>query len=337
MQITVYETQTVFDELKSQWNELLSRSQANRIFSTWEWQSTWWSAYHPGDLWVLTITNENGNLVGIAPWFIEHHPQRGRIVRTIGCVEVTDYLDIIIDLEHFDAALAAIASFVSSHHDHFDMIDLCNIPETSLTYKVLPEKLIEQGFNVKLVQQEVCPIIKLPSSWEQYFEILDKKQRHELRRKLRRAEGATESVSWYIVDKKHVLVDEIEQFIHLMASSHTDKANFLKDEQNQTFFRAIVPIIFEKDWLQMSFLMIDGEPAAAYLNFIYGDSVQVYNSGLLPEKYGHLSPGIVLLAHNIQYAIEHGYRIFDFLRGNETYKYRMGAEETKVHMLIAES
>ena len=114
-------------------------------------------------------------------------------------------------------------------------------------------------------------------------------------------------------------------------------AKFLEDQQNLDFFKAIVPITFEKHWLQMSFLTINDEPAAAYLNFVYGDSVLVYNSGLLPDKYGHLSAGIILLANNIRNAIENGYKIFDFLRGNEIYKFRMGGQETRVFMLTAKA
>jgi CelD/BcsL family acetyltransferase involved in cellulose biosynthesis len=56
----------------------------------------------------------------------------------------------------------------------------------------------------------------------------------------------------------------------------------------------------------------------------------VYNSGYDPIKYGALSPGIVLFAHSIQDAIAAKRRRYDFLRGNEEYKYRFGAKETEV-------
>jgi CelD/BcsL family acetyltransferase involved in cellulose biosynthesis len=98
-----------------------------------------------------------------------------------------------------------------------------------------------------------------------------------------------------------------------------------------------VPITFQKHWLQLSFLLINEEPAATYLNFVYGDTVMVYNSGLLADKFGQLSAGIILLANNIRTAIEKGYKVFDFLRGNEIYKFRMGGQETRVFMLTAKS
>lgn len=336
MKLTVYDQFNVFETLRSEWNELVKRSISNRVFSTWEWQSIWWEAYHPGELWVIALHDDAGQLVGIAPWFIEQNPQFGRVVRSIGCVEVTDYLDLIVDTNHVDAVLDSLAQFVGENQTQFDVIDLCNLPENSPTYKLFPTTLEAAGFKTQLKEQEVCPIIVLPKEWETYVESLDKKQRHELRRKLRRIEGASEKVDWYIVDEKHDLDAETARFIALMAASHPEKSRFLEDEQNLTFFKNIVPAIYANGWLQMAILTVDDRPAAAYLNFIYGNVVQVYNSGLQPDEFGHLSPGITLLAYCIRWAIENDFEVFDFLRGNEVYKYRMGAQDTRVYMLRAE-
>ncbi len=336
MKLTAYNQPELFADLEPEWNALLSRSQSDRVFSTWEWQSTWWMAYKPGELWVITCRDATDRLVGLAPWFIDSTEKYGRVVRPIGCVEVTDYLDVIIDKDCQREVYEAFAAFAKDNAQHFDLINLCNLPEASPTYTDFAPALEQQGFSAQLTQQEVCPVIQLPDEWEAYFELLDKKQRHELRRKLRRAEGATEKIDWYIVDETHNLQDEMQKFLHLMGSSQYDKAKFLEDPQNMAFFMAVVPLIFKKGWLQLSFLTVDGEPSASYLNFLYGDSVQVYNSGLLPDKYGHLSAGIILLAHNIRTAIEKGYKVFDFLRGNEIYKFRMGGQETRVFMLTAE-
>ena len=70
MKITVYDQVDLFEILQSEWNDLLQRSVSDRIFSTWEWQSTWWNAYHPGELWVIVCRDDGDRLLGIAPWFI---------------------------------------------------------------------------------------------------------------------------------------------------------------------------------------------------------------------------------------------------------------------------
>jgi CelD/BcsL family acetyltransferase involved in cellulose biosynthesis len=68
--------------------------------------------------------------------------------------------------------------------------------------------------------------------------------------------------------------------------------------------------------------------------FKYGGRMMLYNSGLDVETFSYLSPGIVLLTHSVDDAIRRGFRYYDFLRGDETYKYRMGAETTTLHNIV---
>ena len=333
MKLELITTLEHFDSLKDEWNSLLPDNATNEIFLTWQWQNLWWNAYCPGDLFVFSGRDDSGKLVGLAPWFVE---QPSRTIRSIGCVEVTDYLDVLASPAHRESFFTAIADHLAANTGAFKNIDLCNIPGGGPTLDVLPRLLAERGFSVQTKPQEVCPIISLPRDFETYIEQLDKKNRHELRRKIRRAESSDEKVGWYIVGPEHDLDAEVHRFIDLMAASHPDKAKFLEDPKHVVFFKSIVPCAAACGWLQLSFLTVNGKPAAAYLNFDYDNRILVYNSGLVPQTYAHLSPGIVLLAYNIQHAIEHGKREFDFLRGNEEYKYRMGGKDRPVMMLEAQ-
>jgi CelD/BcsL family acetyltransferase involved in cellulose biosynthesis len=334
MRLTVHDTLASFEQLQPEWNDLLQRSYSNRIFSTYEWQHTWWTTYQAGELWIVTVRDNDGHLIGLAPWFIEVRPDE-RVVRSIGCVDVTDYVDLIIDTDHTALVSNTLAAFLREHRNRYDRINLCNIHEESPTLKVMPPLLEICGFTVDPQLQEVCPVIHLPESWEQYLELLDKKQRHELRRKLRRIEGEAQDLRWYIVDESHDLETELTRFLALVAASQPAKAEFLSDERNSSFMRTMARRMFECGWLQLSFLTIEDKACATYMNFDYRDGIQVYNSGLSPQQWGHLSPGIVLLCYTIQHAIEHKHTLFDFLRGNEEYKYRMGAVDTRIFMLKA--
>ncbi len=75
---------------------------------------------------------------------------------------------------------------------------------------------------------------------------------------------------------------------------------------DEGFFIDIAGILAQRDWLQLSFLEIDGRKAAALFSFSYNQSYQIYNSGYDPELYGQFSPGIVLIAYCIQCAIGRG-------------------------------
>lgn len=332
MNLALHDVDSAFEKLEAEWNVLLERSSGN-VFSTWEWQSIWWKAYQPGELWIVTCRDDDNRLIGIAPCFIS---SRGddRVLSFIGCVDVTDYLDFIIDDDFIEPVLEAFAGFFAEHHDHFDFIDLCNFPQKSKTLSQFPRLLEECDFVVEQAQLDVCPLFDVPESWEAYLSSLNKKQRHELRRKMRRAYGAGVEIDWYIVDSEHDLKSEIDRFVDLMAASDTEKEAFLRDEQNMSFFRQIVPVLYERGWLQLAMLTINGDPSAAYLNIVYRNRIMIYNSGLMRGgDYDHLSGGILLLAHLIQYAIENKFEVFDFLRGNEAYKYHMGGKDTGVFAL----
>jgi CelD/BcsL family acetyltransferase involved in cellulose biosynthesis len=102
----------------------------------------------------------------------------------------------------------------------------------------------------------------------------------------------------------------------------------------QAFFFDVAGVLHEEGWLQLAFVELVGEKAASLLNFDYGGAILVYNSGYDPLSYRSLSPGIVVTARSIEHAIEQGRGTFDFLRGDEEYKYRFGAHDTEVRRLL---
>jgi CelD/BcsL family acetyltransferase involved in cellulose biosynthesis len=335
LKISHYADPSVFETLAPEWNALVERSIANTVFSTVEWLSNWWAAYQPGELWVVTLRegdSEDGRLLGIAPWFIQTMPEGERVVRGVGCIEVTDYVDCILDQDCTEPLYELLSHQLLENADRYDRICLCNIPENSPTYTQFTSFLKRQNYDTNVEVEEVCPVITLPETWDAYLEKLDKRERHELRRKLRRTGG--EAIDWYIVDESRDLQEELEAFLKLMADSAPYKAKFLQDPQNADFFRRVMPVMAEKGWLHLIFLTVNGERAAAYLDFDYHQRILVYNSGF-SQKYNSLSAGIILLANHIRYAIEHGYTAYDFLRGNEEYKYRMGGVDELVYQLNA--
>jgi CelD/BcsL family acetyltransferase involved in cellulose biosynthesis len=110
-----------------------------------------------------------------------------------------------------------------------------------------------------------------------------------------------------------------------------EKKSFLT-EVMRTHMRDSIHAAFQAGWLQLSFLEFGGEKAAAYLNFDYANKIWVYNSGI-NYKFAELSPGWVLLAYLIQWGIDHGRECFDFMRGDEVYKYRFGGIDRHVYRL----
>jgi CelD/BcsL family acetyltransferase involved in cellulose biosynthesis len=106
------------------------------------------------------------------------------------------------------------------------------------------------------------------------------------------------------------------------------------DPQMQDFFLDVAQVLHTQGWLQLAFIEMDGQKAASLFNIDYGDAILVYNSGYDPFEFRHLSPGIIVTARCIEHAITLGRSKFDFLRGDEVYKYRFGAQDTTIRRLL---
>jgi CelD/BcsL family acetyltransferase involved in cellulose biosynthesis len=352
----------------AQWNALLARSSSNLIFLTRPYQEAWWRAVGPSadcscTLRILALS-EGDNLVGLAPFSLaplpptdvaeeaERRPgaQRAqaragqasgelpvpgageRVVRLIGGVAVTDYLDIIAPPALMDAAWRAILGYWAVHADEWDAIDLRSLPAESPSRRIVPRLAAERGWHSWCEVEETCPAVALPADWETYLAGLGKKDRHELRRKLRKAESAPMPITWRLVKDAAALPAAVDTFIALHQRSSADKADFM-DAAMVGFFRSLPAVLGELGWLEVALLDVAGEPAAAYLSFDYGGRIYLYNSGYEP-RFGEWSTGLVLLARRIQAAIAAGVPCFDFLRGDERYKYDLGGADHFVYRVL---
>jgi CelD/BcsL family acetyltransferase involved in cellulose biosynthesis len=312
----VYTDATGFAALRQEWNSLLRNSASDTIFLTWEWQSTWWEHLGKGELYLLAMQTDEGRLIGIAPLRLTVPDDGLSDLSIVGCRDVSDYLDLIAAHGQEEKVYSALLDWLESNDaPAWDLVDLCNIPAASPTHSLLAEMAAARDYQVQTEVEDVCPIIPLPSTWDEYLASLSKKQRHEIRRKIRRAEDSGQ-INWYIVNEEHDLAAEMDAFIELHQKSHVDKDEFM-DAQMKGFFHAAAQVSHEAGWLQLAFMEVNGEKAATMLNLDYRDSILVYNSGYDPQKHAWLSPGIVLLSYCIQRAIELGRAQFDFLRGRD--------------------
>ncbi len=330
---------TGFTALASEWNPLVKRTRTNNFFSTYEWQTTWWQYLGEGELWILAFRRpDNQELMGIVPLYLVTRNEGSRIGKQqfnlVGCIEVSDYLDIIVAKGWERTVYASLLTWLQSPQaPDWDILDLCNLPEISLTYQDLPPLCESAGLTVEIFQEDVAPQFNLPLYYETYLqELVEKKQRHEIRRKQRRAERETK-LDFYVVDKQHNLTAEVEDFVALQQASREDKAKFMTPAMHR-FFDAVARCMLDAGYLRLLFLSINGEKAATLFAFEYDRRFLLYNSGFDPEAHSQLSPGWVLLAYSIQYAIATGCRVFDFMQGNEEYKYRFGSHDYKVMRVV---
>jgi CelD/BcsL family acetyltransferase involved in cellulose biosynthesis len=322
-----------FWALKPEWNGLVQRSYHDNLFLTWEWQTAWWKHLGEGSLLLLGFRAEDdGRLVGIAPLFHTQADDGHSVLYLIGCRDVSDYLDLIVETGQEEPVYRALLDYLEDHAPDWDLLDFCNIPQHSQTNVKLREMAEARGYQALVEVEDVCPIITLPASWDDYLMTLDKKQRHEVRRKLRKADREADT-RFVIVGPEHDLRAEMQSFVQLHQLSTPGKDEFM-DPTMQAFFFEVAEVLQAQGWLQLAFVEMNGQKAAVLLNFDYRDSILVYNSGYDPGQFRQLSPGIIVTARCIEHAISLGRSEFDFLRGDEVYKYRFGAQDTEVRRLL---
>ena len=322
-----YTLQQDFSALPAaEWNSLLAEAISDVPFLRHEYLSAWWQSRGGGE-WtqaalVLVSAREDGRLIGIAPLFKAEHQGRAALL-LLGSLEISDYLDVIVRPEDLPRFLAGLLDFLDrSGLTAGTAYDWYNLPDSSPTLAALKAEAEKRGWTYTEEVYHPTPRIKLAGDFEAYLASIDKKQRHEIRRKMRRAaEGAT-PLRFRIVQDGASLDAEMGALFELMGQD-SEKASFLTEAMRAQLL-ASARLAHVNGYLWLAFLEVDGARAACTLNFDYRNKLWGYNSGV-NRDFNDLSPGWVLLGHVIRWACEHGRYEYDFMRGDEEYKYRFGA------------
>ena len=327
MQLKIIKSLAEFEQIANPWNQLLEKSAQDLPFLRHEFLTTWWNTlgggeWSSGELHIVTGWEDADNLIAIAPFFLTTNRENKHALMFLGSIEISDYLDLIVPSNQLDAFIEAMLAYLTGPEaPDWEVLDLYNLLDDSDTIPTLEAAAKKLSLNYSLEKLQPAPRIALAEDWDAYLMSIDGKQRREIRRKLRRAEGFYMPVDWYLVEDESKLDEDIDAFLDLMAYD-SEKEAFLT-EVMKSQMRASVHAGFKAGWAQLAFLTIGEEKACAYLNFDYGGQIWVYNSGI-NFKFMELSPGWVLLAYLIQWAIDQGRENFDMMRGNEVYKYRFG-------------
>ncbi|MFN8386793.1 MAG: hypothetical protein U0X92_10280 [Anaerolineales bacterium] len=187
-----FKLHTDFAEIESnEWNALVEQSIADTPFSRYEYLSEWWKTRGGGE-WnsaelILVSAEENGQLIGIAPLFIAEYDGREALL-LVGSIEISDYLDLIVRADDLPRFLSGLLDFLASSDGRaWSALDWYNIPDDSLTLAALKAEADKRGWTHHQEVYRPTPRIALTGSFDEYLESIDKKQRHEMRRKMRRA------------------------------------------------------------------------------------------------------------------------------------------------------
>ena len=314
-----------FDSIGDEWECILPRTGANTIFITPWWQQLWWRRYGNSDASLEILSVRKGDsLLGIAPLMT-----RGDTLSFLGDTDLFDYHDFLVREGCEDDFYATLWQHIETMD--WKNMELKSLRESSETLRRFPALAQDNGWSADIAEEDVSPYTSLQPSWDEYVSGLRKKDRHELRRKLRRLTNGNQAEQ-YAFDDPDEIADAMPEFFRLMRASKPDKDDFLTPDREQ-FFRDLAQELAPRGQYKLFFLELNDVRVASCICFDYNGSYMLYNSGYDP-KYSALSVGLLNKALCIQDAIETGKKSFDFLRGAERYKYNLGGTNQTIHELV---
>ena len=317
-------------ELPAQeWARLLATNPSASAFSHRSVHEAWWIGYgaEASDI-SLAAYDETNAIVAYLPLML-----RPDGVRYLGATYHIDYATVLVDLSDADRAANALAALVTHLFADPTALDLRRLRRADRAHELFMNALSANTSRpATIAVEEPAPAIDLINitTFDEHLERIDKKDRHEIRRKVRRGEGAGVTIS----AKQHA-VDDLAEFIKLHRARWGHHGLFTNDEKgarDETFMRelfarapeGLITIIVARN------LEFGAFAAGLFLRDEFG--LRYWNAGgeLAARS---LSPGILLFAHGLQMAITERKQVFDFLRGNESYKYEVGATDVDVMMI----
>jgi len=235
--------------------------------------------------------------------------------------ELTDEQDVVAPAAHENAVATAVAGWIARQAPRRVRLDY--VPEDAPTLGVMASVLGEHGYRVDRSRLITSPRLALPGDFETYLQRLGKKERHELRRKIRRLEKATQVTFRWAADEERSAT--LDRFFALHRLSRGEKADFMTPAVER-FFRDIADALAPLGRLRLGVLRAHDQDGAVLFAFAYCGTLAVYNAAYDPAL-ASLSIGIVGHAWAIREAIAERFDTYDLLRGGEPYKYDLGGTD----------
>jgi CelD/BcsL family acetyltransferase involved in cellulose biosynthesis len=340
--VEIVEDARGLDALEADWNALLERSDSS-VFQSFEWQRTWWKHFgetHPrARLHVVTI-RDRGGLVAVAPLYVE----TVRVLAGVGLRRLlfvghrdSDYLDVLAQRGREAECVERIAAHLADRSDLFDLAVLEEISDRSPTGPLLHDAFARRGWAPERFVCERCPQTALRGTWDETVAGFGINHRREIRRRLRNI-AKEHRVELEVVPPGAQVEPSMSEFIEMHQERWARDGYWgaFADPRVAAFHREVAQRLSRRGWLFLAFLRVDGERRAANYAFAFRHVLASYLTGT--REAGNLarhSPGRVLHAKSMEWAVAQRRTQYDFMRGAERYKYDFDAVDVANRTVIA--
>lgn len=332
-------------ELKESWNKLSGISEST-IFQTFTWNKTWWKCFGENKQLFIVVMYSGKELTGILPCFLDPINFLGRNIYTClrflgtsvnqpegedlkGLKAYSDYLDIIVYPGYEKIFAAEVVKFLLQTSYRFHEIIFEEVPEDSSIHACLLPLFDKKNIKYTSKKLSACPVSKLKETWEDYLKTMSKRRRNHARKYIRKVNDPKIKIfNLNRAKTEREIVNSFESLVYLH-QKHWNSVGYpgvFAEKRYYHFLKETTIELFSEGcvWLNtISSAENGGKIEAIDLYFIYKNNIYLLQRAYDSSSRMHNdSPGTVLLYNSIREGIKQNYEYFDFLRGEDPYKYR---------------
>lgn len=310
--------------IRAEWRALFAAASAPPFLS-WEWMTTWQDSFGRDRKPRVLCARADGKLLGLLPLSIEESrfmglPIRMRRLSLMGeKLGGADYLDLLAlpgcEQEVTNAFLTYLAE-----DDSFDYLELNGLAADSLTLPLLTRHFGDSTrFRFLLKPRDLSPQVRIEGDWEEF---LRQSQRVSyLSRCLRRLHKLPGYEFRTVIEPAEVPA-AFDRFLklHEMAWASRGGSGAIRNPTEEGFLREVVIRLAQDGGVRFEEIWIDGVCRAALFGLNGGDRFYFYLNGFDPA-WSKYSLGFTLLWLSVESAARRGVKVYDMLRGSESYKF----------------
>lgn len=351
MQVEIIDSFEQLQNIRDRWNLVYQADSQAQFFASWSWISGYVKCQNTsGVAWFILAArtdSDGSDYVAFLPLSIsvENDNELG-LYSQLAMLGVTDshHPGFICIPEYENDAVAAFVAYLQ-HQEIWSVFELRNIQRESLRLNRFLSSFSEN--QVKIVEacdrfykdelddinNRICPYASLPNDWDQYLQTLSSNTRQKIKRFLRELENSDELHISYVTSAN--VDNQIEILLRLWQSNWESRKGVERCSLIVEHWKIVLHNCFEHNCLYLPILWKGDRPLGAMAHFI-----DTYQKAILffvaarDETFTDLPPGLILHCKAIHYGIQNGFKVYDFLMGNEAYKYSFGVQERYITTVL---
>lgn len=346
MHIDVIETLPSLAKLEENWNAVYDADDEAQIFLSWQWLNGWLSYLQRPWFILAAKAGESADLpyVAFLPLRLQNRIEKSDVISDMRMAGnfAADYTGIICRPEAENKVIPAFARCIRQMN--WARLNLENVRMSERRSRLLLACFPKANFNytevgrvnkVDGIDNSLCPYLTLPKDWNSYLESLSANTRQKIRRLLKQVD--TPGEYRITVSTPETFAQDLKTLLGFWETKWRPR----KGDRIESLVAsngAMLTRSFQSGMLYLPTFWHRDRPVAALATLVdpRKRAFLFYMTGR-DETFDGPPSGVILHAFSIRHAIENGFSEYDFLRGNEPYKYSFGCAERKIRCTVLEN